>query len=68
MKCDRCGEEVPTENSSINLADIRQGGFGGFFATDRHIYPTDTCTGSPSRREYLKNNPQILQKLKEKNV
>lgn len=56
--CDKCGQEVPPENDAVRLEMIlNPGDFTLMVAQSRHLLPTDTCEGSPSRAQYLEGQP-----------
>lgn len=58
--CDKCGKSVPSENSALRLAHAMYGddtfSIPLAMSIDRHIYPTATCEGSPSRVRSIENN------------
>lgn len=52
MICDKCGKEVPKDNSVFEyqiLIMMPAIGADG----DRHLYPVDGCEGSPSRVQII---------------
>jgi hypothetical protein len=65
MTCDRCGTFVPRSNCAIELEMV---GRQGRLATvaemlawgTRHLLPTGSCPGSPSRAQYLLGQPRDL--------
>jgi len=58
LVCDKCGEAVPDHNDAVRL-DIELGaGPGLITAQPRHLLPTETCPGSPSRAQYLEGQPR----------
>lgn len=52
--CDKCGEEVPFHNSAKSLQELLTEAF--LWVKDRHLYPTETCEGSPSRVDAIEND------------
>jgi hypothetical protein len=46
--CDKCGVVVPPENSILYLEELVNGPIIGD-VRDRHLFPTKSCEGSPSR-------------------
>lgn len=55
-KCDKCGENVPSENSALELDEIVYSTF--LWNKDRHLYPTSNCKGSPSRVRLIESGDQ----------
>lgn len=53
--CDRCGEIVPRNNSSILIEQLAANGVL-ICRQDRHVFPTTTCLGSPSRRHKIETD------------
>lgn len=66
MVCDKCGKYVEINNSARTFQHILEYGrpsdkndftyFTGF--SDRHLVPTDSCEGSPSRYRRLKDHTE----------
>ena len=61
--CDKCGELVSTQNDAVALEVMRQHGkridpLTQFVYGARHLLPTSTCEGSPSRAQYLEGQPR----------
>ena len=62
--CDKCGKVVNADNDAVDLEFIMRFGTrpdalekfvnGGA----RHLLPTGTCEGSPSRAQYLDGQPR----------
>lgn len=57
-RCDKCGEPVPITNDAVALDRIITGSPLLLFSQPRHLLPTDTCEGSPSRAQYIKGQPR----------
>lgn len=55
--CDKCGIEVPPNNDAVAI-DLALGSIAAVFARSRHLIPTDSCTGSPSRAQYIEGQPR----------
>jgi hypothetical protein len=55
-RCDKCGEKVYPSNSALLLDEIVDG-FAGY-VKNRHLYPTATCQGSPSRVRRMETDRQ----------
>ena len=58
MRCDKCGELVELSNDAVALEFLKQHkhlptGFGRLQYGARHLFPTATCEGSPSRAQFL---------------
>jgi len=53
--CDKCGKPVTKGNSALLVQELALGQFAGF-VSDRHLFPTDTCEDSPSRRRHLEES------------
>lgn len=49
--CDKCGQDVPPNNSAARLTEILLENYEGFVPLwrDRHLFPVPGCEGSPSR-------------------
>jgi len=56
--CDKCGKEVDPTNSALKLQELVLGPFTAGFVSDRHLYPTGDCPGSPSRVVMIGNDPE----------
>ena len=60
--CDKCGQPVDTANDAhwfdIELTELRGGvpTRADFMRCSRHLFPTPTCEGSPSRRRFIREN------------
>ena len=55
--CDKCGEHVPGGNSALLLNDLVTGSVG--MLRNRHLYPTATCEGSPSRVVLVETKQEV---------
>lgn len=58
--CDKCGKPVPVNNSAAQL-DALMGAPNAIVVAigfDRHLVPVDGCEGSPSRAQYLRDQPR----------
>jgi hypothetical protein len=58
--CDKCGDIVPRHNDVIEF-ELRLGGLDpreARFCRSRHLLPTGTCEGSPSRAQYIVGQPR----------
>jgi len=56
--CDKCDEVVDPKNDAVDLDFIMQRGrrpemIEKFVYGARHLLPTDSCEGSPSRAQYI---------------
>jgi len=49
MKCDKCGKPVPENNDAVMLDFIATNNWLLIGAQSRHLFPTESCEGSPSR-------------------
>lgn len=57
--CDKCGEKVHYKEDALYLADIlNPERLYLLFAGSRHLFATENCVGSPSRAQYLENQPK----------
>ena len=57
--CDKCGRFVPSNNDAAELdAIINPGNIFSAFTVSRHLLSTIHCEGSPSRAQYLPNQPR----------
>lgn len=53
-RCDKCNKIVPKNNSCLLLLFYAEGLTP--FTWDRHLHPTDSCEGSPSRVRHIEEN------------
>jgi len=60
LRCDKCLERVPADNSVITFDHLRGQGLSDDIM-DRHLLPVESstpCEGSPSRYQYLEGWPR----------
>ena len=61
--CDKCNEHVPPVNNAVILDFAVTGNPMLLFSYSRHLLPVvvdgqEVCAGSPSRAQYLPNQPR----------
>jgi hypothetical protein len=56
-RCDKCKELVYPTNDALLLDDIVNN-IHLHWDIKRHLYPTDTCEGSPSRVKNIETDPK----------
>jgi sulfur transfer complex TusBCD TusB component (DsrH family) len=55
-RCDKCGQKVSPENSALLLDDLVEHIVN--MSHNRHLYPTSSCEGSPSRVKMIADDLQ----------
>ena len=54
--CDKCGKPVERRNDATVL-EVKRTGHPLWPYVPRHLFPTESCEGSPSRAQYLGGPP-----------
>lgn len=57
MNCDKCNQSVPESNDAVVLEFIATNNWCLLGAKSRHLFPTETCGGSPSRAAMVDSDP-----------